>query len=708
VPNKRRPLPAPLVELARSCGVETSYPDYATGGLRPVSIETLLGVLRALGIELRSPAEAPRALRRRRAAAWQRWLEPVVIAWNGRPKELELRLPARQPGGRLTVEVSLENGETKRWFARLADLPVGRREEADGVRYVAHELRLPALPLGYHRLRVELGGKQTEALVIAAPAKAHPAPADSRLWGVFLPLHALRTRRSWGAGDFSDLRALAGWAARQGSHLVGTLPLLPAFLNELFESSPYSPVSQLFWNEFYLDVTRAPELAQCAGAQRRLDSTRFQKALAELRSAPLVDYPLGMALKREVLEELARTFYSRPGGPPAAFQRFLGAKPQLEDYARFRAVCEQRRVAWRQWPARLREGTLRPGDYDERDRRYHLYVQWLAHQQVGSVSARARRNGAGLILDLPIGAHPDGYDVWRERENFALAASVGAPPSQVWTHGQNWGFPALHPERIREQGYRYLVACLRHQMHYAAMLRIDHILGLHRLFWIPKGASQGEGAYVHYRAEELYAILCLESHRQRAAIVGENLGTVPPYLNSAMARHGILRMLVVEYEVEGSPRALERAPADTMASVNTHDMPPFAGWWSGRDIADRRALGLLDPVAARAQHLARLERRTLLANILRRTGWLGGKKVDAISAFRACVNFLAASPAAALLLNLEDLWGETEPQNLPGTTSAERPNWRRRAHYSLEEFARLPVVGSILGSVRRLRRRRKG
>jgi 4-alpha-glucanotransferase len=296
--------------------------------------------------------------------------------------------------------------------------------------------------------------------------------------------------------------------------------------------------------------------------------------------------------------------------------------------------------------------------------------------------------------------------VWRERETFALAASAGAPPSRVWTHGQNWGFPPLHPERIREQGYRYLVACLRHQMHYAAMLRIDHVLGLHRLFWIPKGASQGEGAYVHYRAEELYAILCLESQRYKTAIAGENLGTVPPYMNSWMARHGILKVFVVQYEVEGSRRALEREPADAMASVNTHDMPPFAGWWSGRDIADRRALGLVDAVAARAAHATRMNQRTLLADLLHRAGWLDRKGAEAPSVFRACADFLAAGRSRALLLNLEDLWGETEPQNLPGTGSGERPNWRRRAQYSLEELARLPAVNSILRSVRRLRRRK--
>ncbi len=701
--NKRRPLPASLIELARACGVEDSYPDNLAGGLRPVSVETLLGVLRALGVELRTAADASRAVDQRRRMTWQRWLEPVAVAWDGRPLRVELRLPVRLASGRLSVELSLENGESKRWLVGVADLSVRGREEVDGVRYAAYELRLPALPLGYHRLRVESGTKQAAALIVAAPTRAYSPPGKSRPWGLFLPLYALRTKKSWGAGDFSDLRALATWAGQQGSHLVGTLPLFPAFLDELFESSPYSPVSRLFWNEFYLDVTRAPELAQSAGARRRLESTRFQKALAEVRSAPLVDYRLGMALKREILEELARTFFSRRGGPPAGFRRFLKDTPQLEDYARFRATTERRRAPWPQWPARMRLGNLRPGDYDERDRRYHLYVQWLAHQQVASLT---RQNGAGLNLDLPLGAHPDGYDVWRERSTFALAASVGAPPARVWTHGQNWGFPPLHPERVREQGYRYLIACLRHQMRSAVMLRIDHVLGLHRLFWIPRGAPQGEGAYVHYRAEELYALLCLESHRERAAIVGENLGTVPPYLNSALTRHGIVKMFVVQYEVEGgSRRALERTPAEAMASVNTHDMPPFAGWWSGRDLADRRALGLVDAVAARAAHATRMKQRELLAGTLRRASWLGRKAADAPAVFRACADFLAAGRSRALLLNLEDLWGETEPQNLPGTSSRERPSWRRRAQYSLEEFARLPAVNSILRSVRRLRRR---
>ncbi|HXE76314.1 MAG TPA: 4-alpha-glucanotransferase [Candidatus Xenobia bacterium] len=606
----------------------------------------------------------------------------------------------------MKIAIRFEHGGGKRWVASLDDLPVRWREEVDGVGYVARGLRLPPLPLGYHRLRVELGGEQSDALVIAAPTKAYAPPGKRRCWSVFLPLYALHTEGSWGAGDFSDLKRFAAWAGRQGSCLLGTLPLLPAFLNELFEPSPYSPVSRLFWSEFYLDVTQAPELVQCPSAQRRLNSAQFRRALEQLHREPLVDYRRGMALKREILEGLAQTFFSRRGGPPPEFCRFLKTTPQLEDYTRFRATTELRRRPWSQWPARLRGGDLRPGDYEESDRRYHLYVQWLANRQMKRLAAHARRYGAGLNLDLPIGTHSEGYDVWREQRAFALGTCVGAPADRVWTQGQNWGFPPLHPERIREHGYRYLIACLRHQMRYADLVRIDHVAGLHRLFWIPAGVPAGEGAYVHYRAEEVYALLCLESHRQHAAVVGENLGVVPPYVNSTMSRHGILKMFVVQYEVEGGvQRALKRVPADALASLNTHDMPPFAGWWEGRDIADRCALGLMSPAAARAQHQARLRRRVLMARILRRTGWLKGKATDSSSVFRACAEFLAASRAGAILLNLEDLWGETEPQNIPGTSSRERPNWRRKARYSLEEFTRLPVVSSILDSVRRLRQR---
>ncbi len=720
---------ARLHELARLCGVETAYLNYLTGRPQPVGDETLVAVLRGLGVGLRSVSEAPRALLRQRRAHWQRCLEPVVVAWDGVPTSVQLRLPAHRSEERLEAELRLESGETIRWFAALADLPIQERAQMGRERYVARRLALPPLPLGYHRLRLRVARREFEALILAAPQKAFAPAGRDRSWGLFLPLYSLRTKRSWSAGDFSDLEAFSRWMAGLGGRLAGTLPLLAAFLDEPFEPSPYSPASRLFWSEFYVDVTRAPELAGCAAAQRILNSADFQREREALRAAPLVDYRRGMALKRRVLEPLAESFFSHRT-KPERFARFLEAHPEVEDYARFRAVTERRRAPWPEWPARQRGGEVRRGDYDEGARRYHLYAQWLAHSQLEGFTARAERRGQGLYLDLPLGVHPAGFDVWRHCDSFALAADGGAPPDPVWTTGQNWSFAPLHPERLREQGYAYFIACLRHQLRHAAWLRVDHIMGFHRLFWIPKEAEEGEGAYVRYRAEEFYAILCLESHRHRTVIVGENLGSVPGYVNQALKHHGIQSMSVVQYDLEGDlRRALRAIPADSLAGVNTHDMPPVAAWWEGEDIAGRLASGLITPNEARQEYERRAARKNFLAGFLRRRGWLtphpnalgdggGGAQwrgrlgaglaraaPDAAEVFRACARFLAAGPARALVLNLEDCWNETAQQNVPGTE--ETPNWRRKARQPLEEFSRSPALRGLLREVNRLRKRRR-
>jgi 4-alpha-glucanotransferase len=283
-------------------------------------------------------------------------------------------------------------------------------------------------------------------------------------------------------------------------------------------------------------------------------------------------------------------------------------------------------------------------------------------------------------------------------------AAGGAPPDAVFTKGQNWGFPPLHPEAMRAQGYRYWLAYLRHQLKHTGLLRIDHVMGLHRLFWVPKGLEPRQGVYVRYPAEELYAMLNLESHRHQVIIVGENLGTVPAYVNTAMARHRLHRMYVVQYELAPRPdRVLPVVPADTVASLNTHDMPPFAAYGQGLDIDDRQQQGLIDAADARRE---RRHRRALLAALQRflQSQNLVAPNADMQALCSACVALLGASPAQVVLLNLEDLWLETQPQNFPGT-GGERPNWQRKARYNLEAFCHMPQVLALLRSMNHLRKR---
>jgi 4-alpha-glucanotransferase len=597
--------------------------------------------------------------------------------------------------------VALENGETLEGELRddPRGMPAGR--EVEGMRYVTRRLcGAERLPLGYHRMQLRVRDLDLESYLFSVKSQAYRAEgSQEKDWGLFCPLYALASEKSWGAGDFSVLGAFADFVGELGGHAVGTLPLFAAFLDEPFNPSPYAPVSRLFWNEFYLDVTRIAELQRCVAARSVIHSADFQSELGALRAEGLVDYRRLMVLKRKVLQELLRCLLKQPSERRAQFERFVAAHPLAQDYAAFRAKTDGMRKPWQQWDGPSRDGMLRPGDYVEYIKQYHLYVQWQCDEQMRALGDKTKAGGPALYLDFPLGVNPDGYDVWRERDAFALDASGGAPPDGFFTKGQNWGFPPLHPEGIRRQGYRYYIHCVRHHLQYAKRLRIDHVMGLHRFYWVPPGFAPTEGVYVRYRAEEFYAVLSLESHRHKAEIVGENLGTVPPSVNAAMARHGIRGMHVSQFGVRPDPQdALEKPARRTVVSLNTHDTPTFAGFWSGADIDDRVALGLLADADSCAEHDLRKTQRDALVSYLHAHGWLESTDATPAEVFRAWVCVLAQSDADFLLVNLEDLWLEPLPQNVPGTWE-ERPNWKRKARYSLAQTRQMPAVRDTLKAI---------
>lgn len=683
-----------LYALAALHGLETSYYD-VFGHHVTSPPEAVLGVLRALGAPVEKAGDAAEAIRACSASSAQRFIEPVTVAWDADAAVLPMNESAMPDASTIGCTLELEAGEVSRQSIRVSDLRSVSAIGADGSPQVSRQLTLGGqIPFGFHRVTLELGGATHTCLLIRAPRETyqgHDAKSPGRHWGVFAPLYALHSERSWGAGDFSDLESLVDLVGAYRGSTVATLPLLATFLDHTATPSPYSPASRLFWNEFYIDVTRVPELESTPPAQALIASDSFQRELASLRAEPMCDYMGGMALKRRVLSQLARKFFSGTGRRQQVFREYLQSKPQLEDYARFRATTEKRETSWHTWPAPLRDGTLRDGDFDPDIRDYHAYVQWLADEQLGGVARKARELDQGLYLDLPLGVHPDGYDVWRERAAFATGVSVGAPPDTLFSAGQNWGFPPLHPVRIREQGYRYLIACIRHHLRYAGILRIDHVMGLHRLFWVTNGMRATDGVYVRQRPDEQYAILSLESHRSCTVIVGEDLGTVPESVRAAMIRHGVKRTYVAQYDLRPDPGgALGEIPGGAVAALNTHDMPTFSGFWEGMDIDDRHALGLIDEQQRVQLHFQRRTDLSALADFLRSGGFLG-QESDRMAVYRACLRYLAESKAGTVLVNLEDLWQERWPQNVPGTCD-ERPNWRRKARYESEAWRQIPGV----------------
>jgi 4-alpha-glucanotransferase len=748
------------LQLARRVGIQTSYTDTA-GKLQHASSETLVSILNLWGLSVRTPRHIRDALIQCELNHWQKTIEPVIVAWDQpavhrrKPSALSLTprfsgvytrattsnncfnsfpvlcIPAALENQSANCTLRLESGQSITFTLRLKNLRTLTQTRVAGTTFIAKKLPLSLLsksirtthhatrithrlPYGYHYLHLEIGGHAVTTLIISSPLKSYEVgrgvlTAPQKPWGAFLPMYAAHSQESWGAGNFSDWRKLTQWVASLGGEVISTLPLLAAFLDRpVCEPSPYSPASRLFWNEFYLDIPAIPEFSRCQSAQNLVRSAQFQRQLAHFRGSSLIDYHAEMAARREVLEKLAHFFFKTDSARRKQFSRFLRERPQVEDYAQFRAACDQTNLPWQKWPQRMRDGHLQIGDFSERTKNYHLYVQWLAHQQLTALTKDCRARGVQFYLDLPLGVHPAGYDLWRESDAFATGANVGAPPDAFFSKGQDWGFTPLHPQRLREQGYRYLREVLRFQMRQTGMLRLDHVMSLHRLYWIPQGHSAKEGAYVTYPAEELYAILSLESHRHKTVLVGENLGTVPKEVNDAMARHGLRQMYVVQFAQRANLRAaVAKPPPRSVASLNTHDMPTFAAHWRGLDIDDRADLGLFTKAEGRKEHARRAELNRAMAKFLQRKGLLKDEipiRADSIppaAILEACLRWLHSSRAELVLVNLEDLWEEQHPQNVPGT-STERPNWRRKARLTIEEMRARRQISEIFAALRPL------
>lgn len=670
----------PLHRLTRLYGVQTVYRD-GLGTLRSAPAEAAFAVLRALGAPVESFNDIGNALRQRRQTLWQGVVDPVVVNWQDQPLKLRITLPRRIAEARIEYRIECEfDGELAGELRTDPGTdPVAR--EIDGARYVRRRLLGPTrLPAGYHRLSLEIAGERFESLLICAPEQAYRIESVPRRWGLFCPLYALRSAGGFGAGAFADLDAFVDFTAEVGGHAVATLPLLASFLDEPFNPSPYAPVSRLFWSELYLDIERIPEFQNCQEAQSLCAAADLQT----LRTAPLVDYRAVMARKRAVLEALAGSFLNSQSTRRSALENFVAAHPTLQDYAEFRAT--------------------RAGRFDDAEKNYHLYVQWLCAEQIAQLRDHASGKSIALYLDFPLGVNRDGFDVARQPELFALGISGGAPPDGLFIKGQNWGFPPLHPETIRRQGYRYYIDCVRHHMSAAAMLRIDHVMGLHRAYWVPEGFGATDGVYVHYRADEFHAILNLESQCQQVQIVGENLGTVPDKVNQTMARRKIFGMHVGQFRVgTDGGRALDSTPIEVVASLNTHDTPTFMGFWREKDIDDRVDLSLLDQQQSDNERRYRAAQRAALTMYLRHLGYLGADESPA-AVRDGWLKFLAAQPAEFLLINLEDLWLEAEPQNVPGTWR-ERPNWRRKARHSLDHLRGTADSMDLLRTIRDIRAR---
>jgi 4-alpha-glucanotransferase len=698
-----------LRHVAGLLGIAARHVD-ALGVTHEPGEETLAALIAAFGLPA-DPRQAADALAEEEQSA-PFGLPPAYVLPEEVPAPvLHLRLPP----GTGTVE----------WHCRLED-GAERSGHSDGP-----ELRLPAaLPLGYHRLALTAGAAKTEIDLIVAPASCHLSDAlqpGARSWGLTVQLYGLRSARDWGIGDFTGLGRLAREAARLGAATIGINPLHALFAAEPRHFSPYSPSSRVWLDFLYIDVTAVSGFAEDAAAQALAPVA----ALAAARAADLVDYAAVAALKRPVLETLFRHFRAGEahGALGAEFREFRQAGGEaLAHFAVFEALHEHftregMPFSWHDWPAAMRDP--QSAEVSEFARahaervEFFQYLQWEADRQLAAAAAAGRDAGLalGLYRDLAVGVNPHGAEAWADQQLVAPGAAIGAPPDPLSRGGQNWGLAPINPLVLRRQGFAPLITALRANMRHAGILRIDHVMGLQRLYWIPDGSPATVGAYVSYPFHDLLQIVALESRRQGCAVVGEDLGTVPEGFRETMRAANALSYRVFVFERgEGGRFAPPRDyPALAAASAATHDLATLKGFWLGHDIAWRKRLGLYpDQAAAETEMAERRRDRYLLLEALAAEGLLPRKRFSEVLATddtpnytaelgEAIHTYLARSRARLMLVQLEDVAGESEQANLPGTTDA-HPNWRRRLSLRLEDIVTGSELSRLAGSVNAARR----
>jgi 4-alpha-glucanotransferase len=684
------PSPA-LVALARAHGVAHEF-DGFHGERRQAGTGTLIGVLGALGVDASSPERVEVALRQAETAPWRQVLPPVVVlrqsqqvqvpvhVTDGDPVHAWLAIGAGEavaaagpatgtagPGGTVELEQADVYTEPRSVDGRL----VGRAT-----------FTIPAgLPLGWHVLRTSGPSGDAACPVAVTPDRLElpEALAESSAWGLMVQLYSVRSRASWGAGDLRDLADLAWLSAHEaGAGFVLVNPLHAAEPVPPLTPSPYLPTTRRFVNPLYLRIEDVDETAYLSSADRALVEWAAERALALDTDDGPIDRDVAWEAKRAALDVVfAAPRSAARQADLDAFRRREGRG--LEDFALWCALVE--RDGPPPWDADLRDpaapGALRARTELAHRVEFYCWLQWLCDQQLATAQRRAREGGmsVGVVHDLAVGVHPDGADVWSLGAVLARGASVGAPPDMYNQQGQDWSQPPWHPAELARVAYRPYRDLLRTVLRHAGAVRIDHIIGLFRLWWIPQGAPADAGTYVRYDHEAMIGILALEAHRAGAVVIGEDLGNVEPWVRDHLIERGVLGTSVLWFEKDeqGRPLAPERYRRLALSTVTTHDLPPTAGYLAEEHVALRERLGLLTQPVAEVRRAAREERADMLA-ALRQRGLVGADPSER-EVVEALHRYVLRTPSVLVGVSLADAVGERRAQNQPGTDT-EYPNWK--------------------------------
>jgi 4-alpha-glucanotransferase len=678
--------------LADAAGIEPRYWDIQ-GRLHERSPDTARHLLAAMGIPAATDQDIASSLRTLWDAPWQEFLPPVVVAQEASEIAVPICMPHTAQNVRWTIQ--RETGTQQSGECKLADLTIEDRAEIGGEIIARMRLRLPPQPAGYHRLHVN----EISTPLIVAPAQCHLPPSGKRYWGIAAQLYALRSKDNWGIGDFSDLRALMQWAAAQGADSVGVNPLHALFLDAPESASPYSPSSRLFLNPLYLDIAAIPDFAESAEARAMRKHSTSVDALNSARAAERVEYRTVATIKLAALKRLFENFESRHAHDRRGevFRNFVKeAGADLERFATFQMLSEH--FATHNWSRWGEAGdpnsaeTMRLARENSARVAFFQYLQWQCAVQLSA--ARVPSMAIGLYGDLAVSADAYSADHWAHQDLFMRGARVGAPPDPFNETGQEWGVVPLNPHRLRTTGYAHFIALLRANMRHAGALRIDHAMGLMRLFVIPEGGTPADGAYLRFPFDDLLAITALESQRNGCMIIGEDLGTVPEGFRERMARAHALSYRVLYFEKE---HGRFRRPADfphlACVTISTHDLATLRGFWSGEDIAAkaRQRIFASPEEEERARNERESDKRALLEALAAENLLPHGISPHDLLEWtpelaNAIHAYLARSPGLLFMAQLDDLANERLQANLPGATS-EYPNWQKRLGRSLEGLA---------------------
>lgn len=671
-----------LVELARRYGIATEYVDW-TGRQVVVAENTLVAVLAALGVPAGTEQERNAALTAKLRSHWERRLPATIVGRSGAQTRFWVHVTHGDPAH---VWLELEDGTVRAEVQQVDNFTPPF--ELDG-RWVgeASFVLPPDLPLGYHRVHLRSGGQETSAALIMTPDwLGLPEQLGARrAWGLATQLYSVRSGQSWGVGDLTDLTDLAVWSAsRHGADYVLVNPLHAAGFagpTDRMEPSPYLPTSRRFVNPIYLRVEAIPEFVDLdkRSRVRRLRSEVQQRA----GRLDAIDRDSAWAAKRAALKLLHRV--PRSAGRELSYAAFRDREgTALDDFAIYCALAEKYGGDWRSWPRALQHpGADGVASFVEKHPEavdFHRWLQWQLDEQLASAQSQAIRAGMalGVMHDLAVGVHPGGADAWALQEVMALGVTAGAPPDEFNQLGQDWSQPPWRPDRLEQHEYRPFRALIRAVLRHAGGVRIDHIIGLFRLWWIPKGGPPTQGTYVRYDHEAMIGIVALEAHRAGAVVVGEDLGTVEPWVRDYLLLRGLLGTSILWFELDrdgsGGPLPAERWREYCLSSVTTHDLPPTAGYLAGDHVRLRESLGLLTRPVTEELESDRAELAAWMAE-LRRVGLLAEGEDDPELVVLALYRYLGRTPSRLVGVALTDAVGDRRTQNQPGTTD-EYPNWR--------------------------------